>query len=92
MVFTLKRPYRSFTQDSAMSSATYKPDAKGGGIGRTMGTYLDPALTWADLAWLRGLIPAWMKLGVKGVQSAEVSLKQCCSERVVSNDLCRMLC
>ncbi|KAF8607793.1 putative cytochrome b2, mitochondrial precursor [Ceratobasidium sp. AG-I] len=60
--------------DSAMSSATYKPDAKGGGIGRTMGTYLDPALTWADLAWLRGLIPSWMKLGVKGVQSAEDAL------------------
>jgi hypothetical protein len=39
-----------------------------------MGGYLDPALTWADLAWLRGLVPGWMKLGVKGVQSVEVGL------------------
>ncbi|KAL5636762.1 hypothetical protein ACGC1H_000661 [Rhizoctonia solani] len=60
--------------DSGISSATYKPDAKGGGIGRTMGSYLDPALTWADLAWLRGLVPGWMKLGVKGVQSVEDAL------------------
>ncbi|ELU45698.1 vacuolar assembling protein VPS41 [Rhizoctonia solani AG-1 IA] len=59
--------------DSGISSATYKPDAKGGGIGRTMGGYLDPALTWADIAWLRGLVPGWMKLGVKGVQTVEVS-------------------
>ncbi|KAG8679325.1 hypothetical protein FRC08_017047 [Ceratobasidium sp. 394] len=36
-----------------------------------MGTYLDPALTWADIAWLRGMIPSWMKVGVKGVQTAE---------------------
>ncbi|KAG8782575.1 hypothetical protein FRC12_020635 [Ceratobasidium sp. 428] len=57
--------------DSGISSATYKADAKGGGIGRTMGTYLDPALTWADIAWLRGMIPAWMKVGVKGVQTVE---------------------
>ncbi|CUA69568.1 L-lactate dehydrogenase (cytochrome) [Rhizoctonia solani] len=60
--------------DSGISSATYKADAKGGGIGRTMGSYLDPALTWADLAWLRGLVPGWMKLGVKGVQSVEDAL------------------
>ncbi|CAE6473467.1 unnamed protein product [Rhizoctonia solani] len=60
--------------DSGISSATYKPDAKGGGIGRTMGGYLDPALTWADLAWLRGLVPGWMKLGVKGVQTVEDAL------------------
>ncbi|CAE6429727.1 unnamed protein product [Rhizoctonia solani] len=60
--------------DSGISSATYKADAKGGGIGRTMGSYLDPALTWADLAWLRGLVPAWMKLGVKGVQTVEDAL------------------
>ncbi|KAF8709023.1 Vacuolar assembling protein VPS41, partial [Rhizoctonia solani] len=60
--------------DSGISSATYKPDAKGGGIGRTMGGYLDPALTWADIAWLRGLVPGWMKLGVKGVQTVEDAL------------------
>ncbi|QRW01980.1 FMN-dependent alpha-hydroxy acid dehydrogenase [Ceratobasidium sp. AG-Ba] len=57
--------------DSGISSATYKADAKGGGIGRTMGTYLDDALTWADIAWLRGMIPSWMKVGVKGVQTVE---------------------
>ncbi|CAE6503647.1 unnamed protein product [Rhizoctonia solani] len=59
---------------AGISSATYKADAKGGGIGRTMGSFLDPALVWADLAWLRGLVPAWMKLGVKGVQSVEDAL------------------
>ncbi|KAF8759665.1 FMN-dependent dehydrogenase [Rhizoctonia solani] len=39
-----------------------------------MGGYLDPALTWADIAWLRGLVPGWMKLGVKGVQTVEDAL------------------
>jgi len=62
-------------QDSGISSAKYTPDAKGGGIGRTMGTYLDPALTWDDLAWIRSMIPKEVGLGVKGIQTAADALK-----------------
>lgn len=45
-------------------------DAKGGGLGRTSGAFIDDALDWADLPWLRGLVGPDMPLLLKGVQSA----------------------
>ncbi|KAI5779606.1 FMN-dependent dehydrogenase-domain-containing protein [Geopyxis carbonaria] len=49
---------------------TTATDGKGGGLGRRMGTYVDPAVTWgADLHWIKeqaGGIP----LVLKGVQTA----------------------
>lgn len=58
------------------------PDSKGGGIGRAMGSYIDPALTWKDIAWIRAQIhpaapsPSTLSIendeiavGVKGIQS-----------------------
>ncbi|ODM23030.1 hypothetical protein SI65_00619 [Aspergillus cristatus] len=47
-------------------------DAKGGGITRTTGSFLDDTLSWNDLVWLR---THWRgKLVLKGVQSVEDAL------------------
>lgn len=56
-----------------MSGKGAAPDAKGGGIGRAMGSYIDPALSWKDIAWLREITK--MPIGVKGVQCVEDVLK-----------------
>jgi len=38
---------------SPMSGRVGKSDAKGGGIARTMGGFIDSSLNWKDIAWLR---------------------------------------
>ena len=44
-------------------------DETGGGLSRTMGTYIDSALNWGDLVWLR---TCWNgKVVVKGIQTVE---------------------
>ncbi|KAH0541702.1 hypothetical protein FGG08_003865 [Glutinoglossum americanum] len=52
-----------------MSGTSATRDKTGSGLARTMGTYIDPSLSWEDLVWLRSF---WMgKVIVKGVQSVE---------------------
>lgn len=50
------------------SGATARNDAKGGGLGRTMGGYIDPTLSWKDVKWLRRSTK--LPIVLKGVQSA----------------------
>lgn len=55
-----------------MTGTKASHDAKGGGITRTTGSFLDETLSWEDLAWLR---THWKgKLVLKGVQSVEDAL------------------
>jgi len=52
---------------SPISGAKATNDKKGGGLGRLMGSYIDPNFTWEGFAWLR---KHWDgKVLVKGVQS-----------------------
>ena len=51
-----------------MSGAAAKNDAKGGGLGRTMGAYIDATLNWNDIAWLRSATS--LPIVLKGVQRA----------------------
>jgi L-lactate dehydrogenase (cytochrome) len=52
---------------SPISGAKAGNDKKGGGLGRLMGSYIDPNFTWIDLKWLR---KHWDgKILVKGVQT-----------------------
>lgn len=44
-------------------------DQKGGGYGRMMGSFIDPALNWADIAWLRQQLGP-LPLVLKGVMHA----------------------
>jgi L-lactate dehydrogenase (cytochrome) len=51
-----------------MSGAQAKNDAKGGSIGRIMGSYIDSSLSWSDIAWLRKCTD--LPIVLKGVQTA----------------------
>ncbi|GKZ60973.1 hypothetical protein AnigIFM49718_007337 [Aspergillus niger] len=44
-------------------------DEKGGGLGRSMGQYIDAGFTWEDLAWLKE--NTFLPIVLKGVQTAE---------------------
>ncbi|TKA59767.1 hypothetical protein B0A49_10873 [Cryomyces minteri] len=51
-----------------MSGASSTNDAKGGGLGRIMSTYIDATLNWEDLKWLRSCTN--LPIVLKGVQTA----------------------
>lgn len=55
---------------SPMTGASAKGDAKGGALGRLMGSYIDAGVTWADVAWLRRHLPPGTPVVLKGVQTA----------------------
>ncbi|PYH67703.1 L-lactate dehydrogenase [Aspergillus vadensis CBS 113365] len=44
-------------------------DEKGGGLGRSMGQYIDAGFTWEDLVWLKE--NTFLPIVLKGVQTAE---------------------
>jgi L-lactate dehydrogenase (cytochrome) len=54
---------------AAISGAAATNDSKGGGLGRTMGTYIDDTFNWDDIAWLRKSTK--LPIVAKGVQTAE---------------------
>lgn len=53
---------------SAVSGAVASNDKKGGGLGRVMAKYIDPTLSWDDLAWLREI--SGLPIVLKGIQTA----------------------
>lgn len=57
------------TIHAPMGKMTAANDRTGGGIARTMGTYIDDRLNWDDLVWLR---KHWKgKVVLKGIMGAE---------------------
>ncbi|KAL5342549.1 FMN-dependent dehydrogenase-domain-containing protein [Aspergillus crustosus] len=52
-----------------MSPSQAKNDSKGGGLGRVMAGFIDPGLTWEDLAWVRK--HTHLPVCLKGVMSAD---------------------
>ncbi|KAL7419932.1 hypothetical protein Q5752_005851 [Cryptotrichosporon argae] len=58
---------------SGISGGKIASDAKGGGIGRSVGGFIDPALSWDDVAWLRKHTA--LPIGLKGVQSVEDAVR-----------------
>ncbi|PWY68975.1 cytochrome b2, partial [Aspergillus sclerotioniger CBS 115572] len=61
-----------FSTRLPMSGAQISSDAKGSGLGRSMGEYIDASLTWEDLRWLRD--NTHLPIVLKGVQTAEDAL------------------
>lgn len=57
------------TIKSGMSGAESSQDKKGGGLGRLMGQYIDKALCWEDLEWIRK--ESSVPIVLKGVQTVE---------------------
>ena len=54
---------------AAISGATARNDTKGGGLGRTMGGYIDDTFNWDDISWLRK--STTLPIIAKGIQTAE---------------------
>lgn len=54
---------------AAISGAAATNDSKGGGLGRTMGTYIDDTFCWDDIKWLRK--STRLPILAKGIQTAE---------------------
>lgn len=52
-----------------MMTSNATNDKKGGGYGRLMGSFIDPNLNWADIAWLRSQTS--LPLVLKGIMSAD---------------------
>jgi len=52
-----------------MMTSNATNDKKGGGYGRLMGSFIDPNLNWADIAWLRS--QTTLPLVLKGIMSAD---------------------
>jgi len=52
------------------SGGKARNDAKGGGLGRVMGAYIDSGLNWSDLSWIREVVGPDMPLVLKGIMSA----------------------
>jgi L-lactate dehydrogenase (cytochrome) len=75
--------------DTLYSSGLGRPtttDNKGAGLARSVGSFIDPAFSWDDLAWLR----RHMKLPIvlKGIQSAadaRLAMHMGCQGIVISN-------
>jgi L-lactate dehydrogenase (cytochrome) len=60
---------------AAISGVSASNDARGGGLGRTMGTYIDPTFNWSDIAWLRRVTK--LPIVLKGIQTAEDAILAC---------------
>ncbi|PVI02309.1 hypothetical protein DM02DRAFT_641315 [Periconia macrospinosa] len=54
---------------AAISGAAARNDKRGGGLGRTMGGYIDPTFNWEDIRWLRKATK--LPIVAKGVMTAE---------------------
>ncbi|KFY02377.1 hypothetical protein O988_02185 [Pseudogymnoascus sp. VKM F-3808] len=69
-----------------MSGTRGANDAKGGSIGRLMGGYIDPSLSWKDVAWLRKStkLPIILK-GIQTAQDAVLAMKHGIDGIVLSN-------
>ena len=61
-------------------------DKRGGGLTRTMGSYIDQALTWDDIAWIRSLttIPIVLK-GITGAADAKLAMQHTVDGILLSN-------
>lgn len=61
-------------------------DKKGGGLTRMMGSYIDQALRWEDLAWIRSLtdLPIILK-GITGAEDAKLAMQHNVDGIILSN-------
>ncbi|ORY27625.1 FMN-dependent dehydrogenase-domain-containing protein [Naematelia encephala] len=58
---------------SGISGGKISTDSRGGGIGRSVGGFIDPKLSWADIEWLRRHTK--LPIGLKGVQCVEDAMR-----------------
>ncbi|KAF2483898.1 FMN-dependent dehydrogenase-domain-containing protein [Neohortaea acidophila] len=61
-------------------------DKKGGGLTRTMGSYIDQSMSWKDIAWIRSLtdVPIVLK-GITNAEDAKLAMQHKVAGILVSN-------
>lgn len=69
-----ERAAQEQTVKSAISGGESSKDKKGSGFGRLMAQYIDKALNWDDLGWIREA-SGGLPIVLKGVQTAEDVVK-----------------
>ncbi|KFY28208.1 hypothetical protein V493_03055 [Pseudogymnoascus sp. VKM F-4281 (FW-2241)] len=71
---------------SPMSGTRAKNDEKGNSVSRSMGSYIDPTLSWKDVAWLRKStkLPIILK-GIMTAQDAVLAMQHGIDGIVLSN-------
>ncbi|KAI5464945.1 FMN-dependent dehydrogenase [Mariannaea sp. PMI_226] len=71
---------------SEMSGGTTNRDGKGNGLGRLMGQYIDKALEWSDLEWIKreSSVPIVLK-GVQTVEDVRLAVEHGVEGVVLSN-------
>lgn len=69
-----ERAAQEQTVKSAISGGESSKDKKGSGFGRLMAQYIDKALSWDDLSWIRKA-SGGLPIVLKGVQTAEDVIK-----------------
>jgi L-lactate dehydrogenase (cytochrome) len=69
-----------------MTGESAKNDKKGGGLGRVMGGFIDSALSWKDIKWLRRWtdLPIVLK-GVMCAEDAKIAMKERLDGVLLSN-------
>lgn len=69
-----------------MSGSVSSTDTKGSGLGRLMGQYIDKALEWKDLEWIRreSSVPIVLK-GVQTVEDVRLAVENGVDGVVLSN-------
>ncbi|GES62813.1 hypothetical protein ATETN484_0008009600 [Aspergillus terreus] len=63
-----------------------KPDKKGGGLTRAMGSYIDQGMTWRDIAWIRSVtrLPIILK-GITNAEDAKIAMQHNVEGMMLSN-------
>ncbi|OAK99499.1 hypothetical protein IQ06DRAFT_251656 [Phaeosphaeriaceae sp. SRC1lsM3a] len=71
---------------AAISGAAATNDSKGGGLGRTMGTYIDDTFNWDDITWLRRStrLPIFAK-GIQTVEDAVLAMEHGLDGIIITN-------
>lgn len=77
---------QEISTSSYMNGEKPKIDKKGGGLARTTGSFIDWALNWDDLAWVRKhtTLPIVLK-GIQSAADAKMAMQMGCQGIVISN-------
>lgn len=90
----LKADEASFAPNSGASSEPTGSDKRGSGMGRILGSWIDPALCWDDIPWIRKMlgpdVPLMLK-GIQGAADARLAVKYGVKGIVISNHGARQL-
>ncbi|KAL4888251.1 FMN-dependent dehydrogenase-domain-containing protein [Aspergillus ambiguus] len=80
------RAYEAVEIVNPVTGEVVRPDKKGGGLTRVMGSYIDQGMTWRDIAWIRSVtrLPIILK-GITNAEDAKIAMKHNVEGIMLSN-------